>query len=86
MHKKSFATFRLCQNSDTHSTKGDCIQKYRSVESCMATIYGNDLQRERNGADLSSIICGLLGTIYVRGDDIRPQKCFKTGFVLFNKL
>ena len=42
----------------------------------MATIFGNDLQRERirNDADLSSIICGLLRTIYVRVDSTPKKK------------
>ena len=53
--------------------------KYHVWEiSCMATTFGNDLQRERPGADLSSIICGLLGTIYARGDISGQMLCFKT--------
>ena len=42
----------------------------------MATIFGNDLQRVRirNDADLSSIICGLLRTIYVRVDSTPKKK------------
>ena len=46
------------------------------VDTCMTTIFGNDLQRERirNDTDLSSIICGLLRTIYVRVDSTPKTK------------